>query len=432
MSILNNKNTAFILTVLGLVFVMIFLLISKVFTDNSVMSYSVFLTWSLLFSILPSIIFVLFDLKHSLFMSCVSSALLATIAIFLIYNRNTVDFYSVDELQAKSFISNTGENDFKDIINFSGEWIKNQSITVIFHGEEKVSYEKGDKATIDSSKFIKSKEAFINKVHHLNNSRKDDSKALIVTENFNLLDIKNQYDEKLLVDMLNEIYYTKFSKNIIILIKLYNFLKLRENGFSRSITDSSKKKNQNTPTKTEEPESSEETENEPSTPKGELETKENSASVINPNDSNNTEVLISIPDNNLNPNDNTYQKDNNSSNDNVEDKKKNDKSNDLITNSKINVSSDVINAKSKDTKKSDSRKNSSASSDDSNSSFDVINDTEVKTESDKNLLDTSAGVFTDKNEPSSSANVSTDKNAVFISKEKKDAANKKSMNAEKN
>lgn len=233
---INARN----ITSIALIMFLSFFIYTEFLTDNSVLTYSPNAMWSILIALI--LFFGFMQKSNSYFLaSLLISGVLIYITVLIIFCKNTVGFYIVDEVQAKNLISNTGTKDYIDIIKISGEWIKDQSVTVIFQGEKNVSYPNSQNATIDKIIFELAKSNLKHKIKNEDYMRKDSKKALIITEEFELLNIKNQQDEKLLINMLNEIFYSKFAKNLVLLLKVDNYLNLKANGFCKLIIDKSYK-----------------------------------------------------------------------------------------------------------------------------------------------------------------------------------------------
>lgn len=150
--------------------------------------------------------------------------------------KNTVGFYIIKEDIGRKLIGKSNDQ----IIEICGDWVKDQKVTVMFYGKYELSFDKSEVPSIKSNKFIEIRYKFVEKVFKVCDERKTKNKLLVILEDFKSLEIKNLGDQREFLRMINSIYYTKFDKKIIILMKVDDLKNMTRNGFGRRVIDKSK------------------------------------------------------------------------------------------------------------------------------------------------------------------------------------------------
>lgn len=227
---LHSKKISLMIIATGLSTMFVLLLATEVLFDQSLLSASL---------LLPILILVLHGValgytilkftKYSLLVSGGVFVICLGLTIVMFLMKHSVGFYLIEKAEADTII-NANDDDAK--INTVKAYTEKKSTSVLFYEIGKSS---NTGKAVDEKKISETCKNFINQVRDKCKSNKNPKVPVIVKLDAPS-DFEISFDENLkkYCKMLQSIFYSKFSKNLVILIPINDINDLGKNGFKRS------------------------------------------------------------------------------------------------------------------------------------------------------------------------------------------------------
>lgn len=230
----NNLSPLYLLSIC-ILYVCCLLLCTEYLFDCSILAYKTVYVSFVGFSISIPVIYILIG-KEGL-----SSAL--SICTYLIFIssmlqtlfKTTYGIYYVEDTTAVALIKLIKQSNTKNINTIGNLLTSNFHVNLLLYGEKDIYYDRCLLPLLTKEDVDSRKKDLIDTIFLEGKKRQSTEDIIFIERDLNDLDIRNMGDFSLLAHMLHSIYYSKFNKNTVILLKINNYDELVNCGFNRKI-----------------------------------------------------------------------------------------------------------------------------------------------------------------------------------------------------
>ncbi|WUR04928.1 uncharacterized protein VNE69_11094 [Vairimorpha necatrix] len=235
MNLHSKKNSLYSLLI-ALLFIFTLFIITEYAFDYSIISASYLISFSILGLLAFSLIYA--GVCRSPFSFLVSILTLITcfiLGLILLLMRHTVGYEIISEFDAVNLLDARIDNDVGKTKKKTREWTSKQSISVLFYEQKQYVSDEQDKL-LSSEDLIDLKKNFLKSIYDACNNRKSESDPAIASL-YN--EIRSKKNLQNYIKILNSIQWSRFPKNLVILIEILEPKDVVANGFNRNVINHS-------------------------------------------------------------------------------------------------------------------------------------------------------------------------------------------------